>query len=185
MDMSPTSAVIKCNGIGFEIQLSLHTFEKIKDKTDLLIWTHYYVKEDIRTLFGFADKEERHLFVQLLSVNGIGPSTARMVLSSMTPNDFLSAIRNEQVALLKSIKGIGPKAAQRMILELKDKLKDIIFEGEALLTSAGDAYSETLDALMALGFGKAAAEKAMAKVKKMSQENLNTEQWIKHSLKIL
>ena len=119
---SPTYLVVDCSGVGYGINISLNTFEKIKNEEHIRILTHLAVKEDSHTLYGFADEEEKQLFLQLISVNGVGTNTARMILSSLKPNEIKSAITNGNWALLKTIKGIGPKTAQRIVIDLQDKI---------------------------------------------------------------
>lgn len=183
-DISPTHVVVNAGGIGYFLHISLNTFENIRGNPNLRIYTHLAVKEDSHTLFGFADPKERRIFRELIGVSGIGVATARMVLSSLTENEIISAILNGNVALLKSIKGIGPKAAQRMILELQDKLGKL--EGDFDLTGGRASHmNEATEALQALGFGRAAIEKVLLKVSKDLGENADTEELIKKSLKLL
>jgi Holliday junction DNA helicase RuvA len=186
--MSPTQVVIQAGGIGYEVQVSLYTFQKIKDETQCRLLTHLSIKEDSHTLFGFYSEEERSLFRNLISVNGVGPSTARMILSSLTPGDLNHAIITGDVTLLKAVKGIGPKTAQRLILELQDKVKKSGDAGmEQLGTGAAKntARQEAVSALVMLGFNRAAVEKVVKKVADESKSEMVVEEIIKIALKSL
>ncbi|TAF45638.1 MAG: Holliday junction branch migration protein RuvA [Sphingobacteriales bacterium] len=181
----PAYIIIETGGIGYQLHISLHTFIAIKDldNAQLYVWLH--VKEDAHTLYGFADEGEKRLFLHLISVNGIGPGTARMMLSSISPIEIQDAIIKGDVAQIKRIKGIGPKSAQRLIIELQDKLQK---EGNGTLISAplnNTAREEALSALIMLGFAKNAADNAIDNVIKSSTETLSVEQIIKTTLKTL
>lgn len=182
---SPTFVVIDCNGVGYGIQISLHTFGQIGEAQQLKLLTHLSIKEDSHTLYGFADEEERQLFLHLISVTGVGTNTARMILSSLRPSEIRMAILNGNWSLLKTIKGIGPKTAQRLVIDLQDRLKKT--ESPDLLQTAqfsSPAYEEALAALVMLGFGKAEAEKGLGKVRQQNPE-ASVEQLVKLTLKIL
>jgi len=158
---TPTHVVIEANGIGYHIAISLNTYELIKSEELCKLYISFQVKEDSHTLYGFYEESERRLFGHLLSVSGIGANTARMILSSITPSEIQNAIVQGNVALIQRIKGIGPKSAQRMILELQDKLKK---EGpDTLISMPKDktVLDESLSALVMLGFVKAKAEKVV------------------------
>src|SRR5690554_1544621 len=158
---APTHVVIETNGIGYHIAISLNTYELIKSEELCKLYISFQVKEDSHTFFGFYEESERRLFGHLLSVSGIGANTARMILSSITPSEIQNAIVQGNVALIQRIKGIGPKSAQRMILELQDKLKK---EGpDTLISMPKDktVLDESLSALVMLGFVKAKAEKVV------------------------
>lgn len=181
----PAYVVIETNGIGYHINISLHTFSAIQDRErcKLFIWMH--VKEDAHTLYGFAEEGERRLFLHLISVSGIGANTGRMILSSITPTEIQAAIVKGDVPLIQRIKGIGPKSAQRMILELQDKLKK---EGPDSLISMPQlttAKEEALSALVMLGFNKSSAEKVLVQATNNTSENLSVEHLIKIALKSL
>lgn len=181
----PTYVVIDTNGVGYHINISLNTFSAIQDRErcKLFVWMH--VKEDAHTLYGFSEEGERRLFLHLISVSGIGANTGRMILSSITPVEIQTAIVKGDVPLIQRIKGIGPKTAQRMILELQDKLKK---EGPDSLISVPQHTSvkdEALSALVMLGFNKAVAEKALGQAIQNTSENLSVEQLIKIALKTL
>jgi len=185
VELTPTHAVVNVNGMGYFIHISLNAFEKLQGKKQLRLLTYLSVKEDSHTLYGFYDALERSIFIHLISVSGIGTSTARMILSSLNHNDLIGAIINGNVPLLKSIKGIGPKAAQRMILELKDKMTKLGGDLSPLSNTNHNHFNEALEALQALGFGRLAAEKAVLKTSKELGDDATTENLIKNSLKIL
>ncbi|NRB47715.1 MAG: Holliday junction branch migration protein RuvA [Saprospiraceae bacterium] len=183
---TPTFIIVETGGIGYHINISLNTYVQIEKLEQVKILTHLQIKEDSHTLYGFADDAERHLFIQLISVSGIGPNTARIVLSSMNPDEVKSAILSENVAAFKQVKGVGPKTAKRIILDLKDKvLKE---SGDAPLTfSPQDNRSrdEALSALLALGFARIQVQKALNKILKEQPNVTNVEELIKLALKQL
>ncbi|WP_423147420.1 Holliday junction branch migration protein RuvA [Rubrolithibacter danxiaensis] len=182
---SPTHVIIDTNGIGWHILISLNTYSALKDQERCKLFTWLHVKEDAHTLYGFADEGERRLFQHLISVSGIGPNTGRMILSSITPGEIQTAIVKGDVSLIKSIKGIGPKSAQRIILELQDKLKKEGLETLTALPQYNTAKDEALSALIMLGFAKNLAEKAIDQAMKTNSEGLSVEQLIKIALKSL
>lgn len=162
-EINPASAVVDCSGVGYELHISLYTFEKIKSLDQVKLYTHLSIKEDAHTLYGFFESAERELFRSLISVQGIGAATARMILSSVEPTELMQAISHGNLALLKSIKGVGPKSAQRIILELQDKMQRSALE----LGSIGGKSSvkdEASAALQMLGFTKMAVEKVIQKI---------------------
>jgi Holliday junction DNA helicase RuvA len=184
---SPTMVVIDTGGIGYELQISLHTWTAIEKKEEVLLWTELIVKEDSHTLFGFSQVDERQLFRLLISVSGIGPNTSRLILSAMEPDQARTAILTEDVAAFQSVKGVGPKTAKRVIIELKDKLEKTSDTAMHIPGSPGGGSGrvEALSALMALGFQKAQAEKALQKVSQRGKQPENTEEWLKEALKAL
>jgi holliday junction DNA helicase RuvA len=182
---TPTYLVVDCSGVGYGINISLHTFEKIKNEEHLRILTHLSVKEDSHTLYGFADEDERQLFLQLISVSGVGTNTARMILSSLQTIDIKSAITNGNWALLKTIKGIGPKTAQRIVIDLQDKItKNENAEILSVSFGGNNITNEALSALVMLGFSKNEAEKGLIKIKQQNP-NYTVEELVKNTLKIL
>ncbi|APU95750.1 MULTISPECIES: Holliday junction branch migration protein RuvA [Sphingobacterium] len=181
---APTHVVIDVSGIGYYVHISLYTFSQIKDQENCKLFISLQVREDSHTLYGFATEGEKKLFENLISVSGIGPNTGRMILSSNTPDEIQSAIVNGQVALIQKIKGIGPKTAQRLILELQDKLKKQGFEALASPIQSQSVPEEALSALVMLGFNKAAAEKVLNTILK-TESNLSVEDMIKLALKRL
>ncbi len=180
----PTYVVVDAGGVGYHINISLNTYSALPDAENAKLYTWLHVKEDGHTLYGFADEGERRLFLHLISVSGIGPNTGRMILSSITPVEIQAAIIKGDVPLIQRIKGIGPKSAQRMVLELQDKLKK---EGPDSLISIPrntTAKDEALSALVMLGFAKNAAEKVLDTALR-EQSDLSVEQLIKQALKSL
>jgi Holliday junction DNA helicase RuvA len=185
VEISPTHAVISANGVGYMLHISLYTFEKLRGQKEAKLKAHLVVREDSHTLYGFADDAERQMFRHLIGVSGIGSATARMILSSLSEKELVQAIIQSNVALLKSIKGIGPKAAERMVLELRDKVGKGVTGGLMMPTGVNTAVQEALDALMALGFARSATEKVLMKVSHDSGPQASTEELIKNCLKLL
>ena len=181
IEKSPTKIIVESNGIGYEINISLNTYEQILDDESIKIFTYLQRKEDSDILFGFSSKSERSIFQQLISISGIGPSTARTILSSISPTEIQEAVREEDVDRIKSIKGIGLKTAQRLIIELKDKVelfdkKDIDLSSENL-----DIKKEALLALSVLGFNKSKSEKIVSKLY-FENKDIELQELIKRSL---
>lgn len=183
---SPTYIIVEANGIGYRINITLNTYAQVEKLERVKLLTHFYVKEDQQTLYGFAENIERQLFLHLISVSGIGPSTARVMLSGMTTDELRSAIISENVAAFKKVKGIGPKTAKRLILDLKDKLiKESGEEGivtPAATTANNKLRQEALSALIALGYVKIQAQKALNKVLKSKPDINSVEKLIKFAL---
>lgn len=180
----PTHVVLDVGGVGYHVVISLNTFEQIKSQEQCKLFISFQVREDSHTLYGFYDEGERRLFQHLISVSGIGANTARMMLSSITPTEIQAAIINGDVNLIQRIKGIGPKSAQRVILELQDKLRK---EGpDTLIPVAKDqtVVEEALSALVMLGFVKQKAEKVVLSIYKNEPES-SVEHLIKVALKSL
>ena len=184
-EKNPTYAVIEANGIGYMLNISLHTYSRLKEGENCTLFTHLVVREDAMILYGFADAEERELFRQLISVSGVGPNTARMILSSIPPSEIAQAIAEGNAPLLQSIKGIGSKTAQRLIVDLKDKLSKDLIPYEKLPGGYNTKKEEALSGLIILGFSKMMAEKALTKVIEKEGSALPVEQLIRHALKIL
>ncbi len=184
VEKNPTNVVIDCNGVGYFIHISLHTFSLLPDKESLRLYTHMQVKEDSHTLFGFMEKMEREIFRLLLSVSGIGASTARTMLSSLHPDQIKQAIATNDVATIQGIKGIGAKTAQRVILDLKDKILKV-FDGDLIsAVQSNTSKEEALSALETLGFARKQAEKVCASILK-NEPNASVETLIKEALKKL
>ncbi len=186
-DINPTSVILETsNGIGYLVQITLSTFNKIKTLKEIKLLTHFIVKEDSQTLYGFADEDERHIFIQLISVSGVGPSTARLLLSTLSAQDVRHAIISENIDTLKSAKGIGPKASKRIVLELKDKiLKDGGINSAVVaqtLTINNIVREEALSALVALGFNKSLVQKTLNKVLKDKPDLSDSSELIKQAL---
>lgn len=184
VEKNPTFVVIECSGVGYFVNISLHTFSNIKDVENISLYTHLQVKEDSHTLFGFAEKSEREIFRLLLSVSGIGASTSRTMLSSLSPAQIRDAIANGDSATIQGIKGIGAKTAQRVILDLRDKILKVYDIDEVSVNSNNTNKEEALSALEVLGFARRQAEKVVDKV--LSQDAaLSVENIIKLALKNL
>lgn len=180
---SATNLVVDCGGIGYNLNISLNTFSKVELNAVQKIYTHLAIKEDSHSLYGFADEEERRLFRLLITVNGIGASTARMILSSLNPAELQEAIVQGNAPVLQSIKGIGSKSAQRIIIDLKDKiLKTDSTSVAAPIASAPSIRQEALSALLTLGFAKNAAEKSIDSVLRNKGTSLSVEDLIKSAL---
>ena len=180
IEKSPTEVIIDCNGIGYSVNISLNTFSKIGDDENIKLFTYLIIKEDSHSLYGFFDKSERSLFKLLISVSGVGASTGRMMLSSLSPNEIISAILNENVQIIQSIKGIGLKTSQRIILELKDKV--LLLEGseqEQLVLNTES--TEAASALEVLGYSQKQTTKILSKII-AENPGINVETLIKKAL---
>jgi len=182
--LTPAFIVVETGGIGYFVNISLTTFSKLEGKTEINILVHEVLREDSRQLFGFADKEEREIFRLLISVSGVGASTARMMLSSLSPTEIERAIIGSDVNILKSVKGIGLKTAQRIIVDLKDKLGKQAGTGEIFAFADNTRREEALSALVMLGFAKGAVAKVLDKIV-MEEKALTVEDLIKRALKNL
>ncbi|WP_370477588.1 Holliday junction branch migration protein RuvA [Tamlana flava] len=183
-EKNPTHVVIDCNGVGYMLNISLHTYSQIPDAENLKLFTHLQVKEDAHTLYGFSSLAEREIFRLLISVSGIGASTARTMLSSLTPKQVREGIATGDVALIQSIKGIGTKTAQRVIIDLKDKILKIYDIDEVSVSKGNTNKDEALSALEVLGFVKKQAERVVDKIM-VAQPDANVETIIKQALKNL
>jgi Holliday junction DNA helicase RuvA len=182
--VTPTFLTIETGGLGYFINISLSTFSKLEGKNDFKILIHEVIREDSHQLFGFADGEEREIFRLLISVSGVGASTARMMLSSLNPGEIEKAIIGADVNILKSVKGIGLKTAQRIIVDLKDKLGKQAGAGEIFAITDNTNREEALSALVMLGFAKGAVARILEKIVR-EEKNLTVEDMIKRALKNL
>jgi Holliday junction DNA helicase RuvA len=182
IEKNPTELIIECSGVGYEVKISLHTFSAIGSEESVKVFTKLIVREDAHVLYGFATKEEREMFNHLISVSGIGPNTAMIMLSSLVPDEIAHAIQSEDVRTIQSIKGIGAKTAQRVIIDLKDKMVKMVFSSENIFSQNNTNKFDALTALVSLGFDKKNAEKAIDKIS-IGEETV--EQLIKEALKIL
>lgn len=183
---TPTYAVIDCGGVGYQLNISLNTFSKLPESGSCKLFAHLAVREDALVLFGFGDEEEREMFRQLISVSGVGPGTARMILSSMGPPEVMQAIHSGNVAALKAVKGIGEKSAQRIIIDLKGKfIADAGSSAGTPFAADNKMREEALSALVMLGFARNMAEKAVDKALKTEGNALSVEHLIKLALKNL
>lgn len=188
-ELTPALAVIDCNGVGYAANISLNTYAAIQGKKACKLYIHEAIREDAHVLFGFADKQERELFLLLISVSGIGGNTARMILSALSPSELVNVISNENANLLKSVKGIGLKTAQRIIVELKDKLKTGMVAASAGISSLSSPANaqiqdEAVSALTMLGFPQAASQKVVLAILK-EEPDAQVEKVIKLALKRL
>ncbi len=182
IEKSPTNVIVECGGIGYEVKISLNTFSALGSNESIKIYTQFVVREDAQVLYGFSDQEERDMFNFLVSVSGIGPSTAIIMLSGLTPGEIAHAITSEDVATIQGVKGIGAKTAQRVIVDLKDKMLKFEVSDDNLSNSNNTLRFDALTALVSLGFDKKQADKALNKVLK-DQETV--ELLIKDALKVL
>lgn len=184
VEKSPTHVVVDCNGVGYFIHISLHTFSQLSDDEHIKLLTHFQVKEDAQQLYGFATRAEREIFRLLISVSGIGTNTARTMLSSLTPKQVREGIASEDVALIQSVKGIGLKTAQRVIIDLKNKVFKIYDIDETVALSSNTNKDEALSALEVLGFVKKQSERVVGKILTQHPE-ASVELIIKEALKNL
>ena len=182
IEKNPTDLLIECGGVGYEVKISLNTFTSLGSEENIRIYTKLVVREDAQILFGFADIVEREMFNHLVSVSGIGPNTAMLMLSSLLPEEIALAIQSEDVITIQGIKGIGGKTAQRVIIDLKDKMTKMAFSNENIFNSNNTNQFDALNALVSLGFDKKSADKA---INKIGSGEDSVEQLIKKALKIL
>lgn len=189
-ELTPAMVVVDCNGVGYAANISLNTYAAIQGKKECKLYIHEAIREDAYVLFGFADKQERELFLLLISVSGIGGNTARMILSALSPSELINVISNENANLLKSVKGIGLKTAQRIIVELKDKMKTgsvaaaTAGTGTLITPESTQVQDEAVSALTMLGFPQAPSQKVVLAILK-EEPNAQVEQVIKLALKRL
>ena len=183
-DISPANIVIDAGGIGYFITISLNSYSQLSGKKEARLFLHQVVREDAHLLYGFADQNERELFRSLISVNGVGTSTAIMMLSSLSSDEIRAAVSTGNVAVLQGVKGIGAKTAQRIIIDLKDKIGKLQETGQILLNTDNTIKIEALSALVMLGFAKKDAEKVVSKILQ-EQPDVSVESVIKQALKRL
>ena len=182
IEKNPTSLVIDCGGVGYEVKISLNTYSALGAEEAVKIYTKFIVREDAQLLYGFAAPVEREMFTHLISVSGIGPNTAMIMLSSMVPEEIANAIQTDDVKKIQSVKGIGAKTAERVIVDLRGKMLKMAFSTENIFTANNTNHFDALTALVSLGFDKKSAEKAIDKV---STGEESVEQLIKEALKTL
>lgn len=183
-EITPAYAVIDNHGIGYLINISLYAYERLQQAAEAKLYIYEALREDAHQLFGFIDKRERELFLLLISVSGVGPNTARMILSAMSPDELSAAIASGNDVSLKAVKGIGAKTAQRIIVDLKDKIKTADATLLSKMPSNNEVYEEALAALVMLGFTQAMSQKVLAKLL-ASNSNLTVEEAIKQALKMM
>ncbi|MBK9402087.1 MAG: Holliday junction branch migration protein RuvA [Bacteroidetes bacterium] len=184
--LDPTAVTIECGGVGYHLQISLHTYGQLKDKSTFRLFAHHVVREDAQLLFGFAEEGERYMFRELLNVSGVGASTARIVLSSMTAGQLRNVIASGDIISLQKVKGIGAKTAQRIVVDLQDKMKK--GQQEVIINSSGGHNTESneaLSALLTLGFARVNAEKAILQASKSLGSDSKVEDIIKVALSYL
>ena len=182
VEKSPTNVVIEVNGIGYWVNISLTTFSQIPDNENIKLYTHLQIKEDSHSLYGFYSKKEREIFRLLISVSGVGTSTARTMLSSLDPQQVVEAISSNNVSIVQSVKGIGSKTAQRLIIELRDKILKIYDLDETYVNSNNTTREEALSALEVLGINKKSSERLVDNIIKENQD-ISVEEIIKETLK--
>jgi Holliday junction DNA helicase RuvA len=182
IEKNPTDLLIECAGVGYEVKISLNTFSVLPDQEAIILYTKQIIREDAHTLYGFASKDEREMFTHLISVSGIGPNTAIIMLSSMTPDEIAQAIFSEDVARIQKVKGIGTKTAQRVIIDLKGKVAKMELGTENIFSSNNRNRFDALNALVSLGFDKKSAEKVLDKT---DTGNQTVEELIKEALRQL
>ena len=186
-ELTPATAIIECCGVGYETSITLNTYSALQGRKDAKLYIHEVIREDAHMLYGFSNKQERELFLQLLSVSGIGGNTARTILSAFTVNELCEAIATGNEVAIKGVKGIGLKTAQRLIVDLKDKIKGIgctTSASTAIATADNDVMEGAVAALVMLGFPSSAANKAVQSIIK-SEPGATIEQVIKQALKLL
>jgi len=181
-DLTPAYAVIETVGIGYQINISLNTFAQLEGKREATLYLHLVVRDDAHLLFGFSSKEERELFRNLISVSGVGANTARIILSSLSPTEIIQAIAQGDVNMLKQVKGIGLKTAQRIVIDLKDKIAKGSSELDIFASANNTILQEALSALVMLGFSKTVAEKTINQILK-SNPSQTVEGIVKNALK--
>lgn len=184
VEKNPTNVVIDCNGVGYFVHISLHTYAMIPTSEAVRLYTHLQIKEDSHTLFGFWEKSEREIFRLLISVSGVGASTARTMLSSLDPKEIMEAIASGDAGTIQSIKGIGAKTAQRVILDLKDKILKVFGMDEVSTPQNNTSREEALSALETLGYTRKQSEKVIDKIAKNAPDS-TVESLIKLALKNL
>lgn len=186
VELTPAQMIMECGGIGYELNISLNTYSFFNGKPNGKVFVYEVIREDAHLLFGFGDKKERELFLLLTSVSGVGPNTARMILSSLPPDELVQVIATKNETVLTGVKGIGLKTAQRILVDLKNKVKpvDAATEATSALMGNGAVVEEAIAALVMLGFQKAASQKAVISIVK-SSPTLSVEQVIKAALRML
>jgi Holliday junction DNA helicase RuvA len=191
-ELTPTYAVIECGGVGYIVTISLQTYTQLEGREEAMVYVHHIVREDAEILYGFAERSERDIFRLLIGVSGVGGGTARMILSTYTPSELANIISSENAVLLKNVKGLGLKTAQKIIVEIKDKVVAVAGSGERVaqkevlgnISDQSESYNEALQALVMLGFTKAASEKVLRKIFKDAPEQ-SVEDAIRSALKQL
>ena len=184
VEKNPTFAVIETNGVGYWLNISLNTYSQLPDNEFVMLYTHLSIKEDAHTLYGFINKTEREIFRLLISVSGVGPSIARTMLSSMTTDEIQQAIASNNVSVIQSVKGIGVKTAQRVLVDLRDKISKTYAIDEVYISQSNTIKNEALSALEVLGFNRKQVEKVVDKIL-LEDKTVSVEVLIKNALKNL
>ncbi len=184
VELTPAYTILENNGIGYFVNITVNTYSKLKVEGKCRMLIHQIIKEDAHQFFGFIETDERELFRLLISVSGIGANTARIILSSLTPDELASAIAHENVKMLQGVKGIGLKTAQRMIVELRDKVNKIQLENKISVVQNNTLRDEALSALVMLGFARNNVQKALEQITK-DNKSLTVEEIVKQALKVL
>lgn len=182
IEKNATSLIVECNGVGYEVKISLNTYSSLPSGNEVFIHTQFIVREDAQILYGFYSRDERDMFNHLISVSGIGPNTAMIMLSSLVPEEIANAILTEDVRTIQSIKGIGAKTAQRVIIDLKDKVSKLQLSAGNIFSEGNRNRFDALTALVSLGFDKKMVDKVLDKI---STGTESVEQLIKEALKVL
>jgi Holliday junction DNA helicase RuvA len=185
IDKTPTQVYVDIQGVGYEVNISLNTYSHIQKMEQGKLFTYLQIKEDGHTLYGFFEKAEKDMFIQLIGVSGVGASTARMMLSGLKPDEISRAILQSNVKLLESIKGIGKKTAERLVLELRDKVGKISSDVTLPINQGSSSQQDALNALIALGISRSQAENAIQKIVLSEPNNSNLEELIKKALKAI
>ena len=183
-EITPAYAIVDNHGVGYFINITVNTFTAIGEQAEVKLYTHLQVLEDAHNLFGFYTQKERDMFELLISVSGVGCNTARLILSSLTVNELSTAIANEDIRTIQSVKGIGSKTAQRLVVDLKDKVRKTDYTEEVVIGADNTLKTEALSALVILGFSKNAASKALDKLLKQTP-NASVEVLVREALKLL
>lgn len=183
-ERTPAGVVLNCNGLGYSLQVSMYTFAALPEKGDVMLYAHLAIREDAHVLYGFIDKNERELFRMLISVSGVGGNTALAILSSMNPSELQEVIAGSDVPRLKTIKGVGPKTAERIVVDLRDKMGKVSLELDLDLgsLSGNKSKEEALTALITLGFARNSASKTLDKIIKTKGADLPVEELVRLSL---
>lgn len=183
-EVTPAYAVVECCGVGYMVEITLNTYTQIKDLREVRLLTHYVVREDAQLLYGFFDAAERAMFRQLISISGVGAATARVMLSSLTVDELRQAVVSQNVKAVQAVKGIGAKTAQRIVLEMQDKVGKVLEGGLTALFESNRNVEEALSALVMLGFAKAQADKVLQAVNRQNPGQ-SVEDLVKQALKAL
>ena len=192
LQLSPTRILLDVKGVGYDVTISLHTFSKIKDQKEVSVWTHFHSTENLTALYGFAEEEEKHLFLDLISVSGIGPSIALAALSSVSSRELRRALAEKEIGVLRHIKGVGKKTAERMLVELSDKMQKELSDGGVPMSDAGSVLgrssaktNEALQALVSLGLNRKVALKGLSETLNTEGDDVTLEELIKKTLQAI